>query len=409
MTTRTANHRVFNVPNLAFIAISFALFIAAFPFLDSTPAILLGAVAAGGIGGVTWWLLTGRGTSDTELRGAVLRIGLGAAILIVATIAVSGVQVLNAWNGIDRQDFLLSEAQTKLTGTTPIDPLASTTTFEGATTSLPPASNEAFQTVLLIGSDNRTGNGDVILYLVNPTNGAEPFMMSFPRDLYVENPCTGGRGRINVLARGCASKDINGGTLMSVKVSQMTGIDVDHFALFDFNGFEDIIDAVGGVELCFENAVRDLNSELDLPAGCTNANGEQALSWVRSRHTQENRDGGWYRLPGAGDLLRNQHQQELILTLVSKLKSFDSPQQLSNVVTSVSDAFTLSNTITLPEALSLAWSFRDVDLDTIQRLEIPVHLTRSPTEQSILVADLTPREVIEAHYGGSLPVEGSTP
>jgi anionic cell wall polymer biosynthesis LytR-Cps2A-Psr (LCP) family protein len=101
------------------------------------------------------------------------------------------------------------------------------------------------------------------------------------------------------------------------------------------------------------------------------------------------------------------HQQDLILTLAQKLKRFDSPQQLSKTISSVSDAFTLSNTITLPEALSLAWSLRDIDLDTIQRLEIPVYLTRSPTDQSILVAEMTPREVIEAHYGGALPTEES--
>ena len=45
--------------------------------------------------------------------------------------------------------------------------------------------------------DGVPGAADVILYLVRPTNGAEPFMVSLPRDLYVENPCTGGNTRIN--------------------------------------------------------------------------------------------------------------------------------------------------------------------------------------------------------------------
>ncbi|MCB1246334.1 MAG: hypothetical protein KDB69_03625, partial [Acidimicrobiia bacterium] len=59
----------------------------------------------------------------------------------------------------------------------------------------------------------------------------------------------------------------------------------------------------------------------------------------------------------------------------------------------------------LTDALGLAWSLRDIDLDTIQRLEIPVRLTRSPTDQSIVVAEQSPKDVIAEHYRGSLPNE----
>ena len=75
---------------------------------------------------------------------------------------------------------------------------------------------------------------DVVLYLVRPTNGADPFMVSLPRDLYVENPCTKGNSRINTLIKGCPSKDINGPTLLSYQVGAITGIEVDHFAWFNF-------------------------------------------------------------------------------------------------------------------------------------------------------------------------------
>ena len=174
------------------------------------------------------------------------------------------------------------------------------------------------------------------------------------------------------------------------------------FAEFDFEGFVDIIDAVGGIELCVEYPVRDSRSFLDLPAGCQTVGGEQALAWVRSRHTEEYRNGGWYTMPGASDLLRNQHQQDVILKLFQKLKRYDSPRQLTNTITELADAFTLSDTIGLSEAVALAWSMSDINLDTIKRLEIPVRLTRSPTDQSILKATTSPREVIEAEYSTEL-------
>lgn len=267
------------------------------------------------------------------------------------------------------------------------------------------APEQAFDTFLLIGSDQVSGAADVILYLVLPTNSADPFMVSLPRDLYVENPCTGGQGRINTLIRGCASKDINGPSLLSYQVGQFTGIEVDHFAMFDFDGFEDIIDAVGGVEICIDYEVRDEKAQLSLPQGCTNASGAQALAWVRSRKTQQKINGTWRSVPGAGDLQRNQHQQDVILELFKELKQFDSPTELTATVASLADTFVLDDRLGLTDAVNLAWSMRNIDLGTIKRLEIPVRLTRSTTGQSILVATAPFDEVLIKAYGGSLPNE----
>ena len=252
-----------------------------------------------------------------------------------------------------------------------------------------------------------SGAADVILFLVRPTNGAEPFMVSLPRDLYVTNACNGRNSRINALIRGCKSKDINGPSLLSYTVGQFTGIEVDHFAIFDFDGFEDVIDSVGGIEICFDYPTFDAKAKLSVAAGCTNASGALALAWVRSRHTQQKINGTWKSVPGAGDLARNQHQQDVILDLFSRLKSFGSPTELTAQVASVAGAFTFDDTLSLADAVSLAWGMRDLDLGDIKRLTIPVRLTRSKTDQSILVATAGFDEVLLEAYGGSLPVEGS--
>jgi anionic cell wall polymer biosynthesis LytR-Cps2A-Psr (LCP) family protein len=110
-------------------------------------------------------------------------------------------------------------------------------------------------------------------------------------------------------------------------------------------------------------------------------------------------------MPGAGDLMRNTRQQDVLFAMATKLKAFDSPQQLTQTVSSVADTFILSDTLDLPHAVSLAWLIRSLDLEDINRLVIPVRLTRSPNDQSILKANVTIKEVIAAVYGDTLPLE----
>ncbi|MCB1245991.1 MAG: LCP family protein, partial [Acidimicrobiia bacterium] len=283
MTSAASDRHLLSLPNLAFIGVTVGLFIVAFFIVDSTTGLALAIGGTAAAGTATWWFLTRRQRGSAPFVGVAVRGIATAAVLGILAISITGAQVFASWNSIGRDDYSLESAQQSLSGEASgvgTDTTTSTHAANGSATTTVPVLSGAFETVLLIGGDELSGNGDVILYLVYPTNGVEPFMMSFPRDLYIDNPCTGGKTRINVLARGCSQKGINGGTLMSVMVTELTGIEVDHFATFDFDGFEEIIDALGGIELCFDNAVRDSQSGLDLPAGCTDASGAEALSWV---------------------------------------------------------------------------------------------------------------------------------
>jgi len=94
-----------------------------------------------------------------------------------------------------------------------------------------------------------------------------------------------------------------------------------------------------------------------------------------------------------------------VLELASELQAFESPKQLTQTVASVADAFTLSDTLSLTDAISLAWSLRGIDVEEINRVVIPVKLSRSPANQSILIATAPIKEVIAEVYGDSLPAE----
>ncbi|MGI9665805.1 MAG: LCP family protein, partial [Acidimicrobiia bacterium] len=344
-------------------------------------------------------------------RSAIMRAGLLAVLVVLAYALYTGAQLLWSWN----------QLETAALETAAVEDLVSQGTTDGAaaedSVELPDeeeapaespaerAPTEAYETMLIIGSDEIAGASDVVMYLVRPTNGADPFIVSLPRDLYVDNPCTGGNSRINVLIKGCPAKDINGPSLLAYQVGAITGIEVDHFASFNFDGFIQIIDAVGGIEICHEYPVRDEKAHLNMDAGCTQATGEQALSWVRSRKTQQYVNGSWKSVPGASDLQRNQHQQEVIIDLFTKLKTFDSVGQLTTKAASLSDTFLLDEGLSLTGAVELAWGLRAIELDTIRRLELPVRLTTSKSGQSILVATVSFDEVLLDEYGSGLPTE----
>ena len=345
-----------------------------------------------------------------RVRSAIRRAGMLAVLVVLGYALYTGVQLAWSWNQVETQELDTSAVE-QLIEDGPVEVAAGEENLEldddEEPPSPPPPSSptEAYETMLIIGSDEIAGAADVILYLVRPTNGADPFMVSLPRDLYVENPCTGGNSRINTLIKGCAREDINGPTLLAYQVGQITGIEVDHFASFDFEGFVSVVDAVGGVEICHEYPVRDEKAQLNMDAGCTQATGEQALSWVRSRKTQQLVNGSWKSVPGASDLQRNQHQQDVMLQLFGKLKAFDSVGQLTTKAASLSDTFVLDDGLSITEAVELAWGLRSIDLADINRLEIPVRLTRSTSGQSILVATISFDEVLLAEYGNSLPAE----
>ncbi len=310
------------------------------------------------------------------------------ATLVVATLLFVGwnaFRIWDSWQNVERDELDVGSAQVALpipeTGiTTPeVFPEQAATAVTSA-----PVDEAAFRSFLIVGSDESGYRADVIILALFPEGGDKPLMISLPRDLYLPNRCGSTYSRVNATLAGCGSS-VNGPTLLALTVEDYTGIPVDHFALFDFDGFERILDAVGGVEVCVDRQVRDIKAFLDLPAGCTNATGEQALAWVRSRSTEERVDGVWRTMPGVNDLTRNENQQDVILAMFAKLKSFDSPSQLSAIVESLTNEFTLDDQLGVADAITLAWSLRTLDIDEITRISIPVRDFRTEDDALVLV------------------------
>lgn len=330
------------------------------------------------------------------------RIAATFATIAIVYSAFTALQIYQSWANVDREILATSEAVEALpsTSTPPVPDVVEddpeVQVLEEVVVAAPTVGG-AYRSVLLIGNDEAADLADVILLTVLPADDdLAPFMVSLPRDLYVPNRCTNGYGRINAAYRDCG--DLNAPTMLALAVEDFTGIKVDNFALFNFEGFEKVIDGVGGVEICSEYPLRDEKAHLDFPGGCVNADGAMALAWVRSRKTQQLVDGSWRSVPGAGDLLRNEHQQDVLIQLATKLRTFDSPTDLSTKIDELANAFVVDEGLSISDSISLAWSLRSIDVTTIQRLTVPVKLGRTTSGQSILRATQPFDEVLAEFY-----------
>jgi LCP family protein required for cell wall assembly len=205
---------------------------------------------------------------------------------------------------------------------------------------------------LLVGSDSREGvegdttdagvigdSGDVggrrsdtIMILRQERNGGAG-LMSIPRDLWVEIAGTDRSNRINAAYN-------EGPERLAATVTQALGIPIHHYVEVDFVGFKQIVDELGGIELCVGYAARDTHSGLAIQPGCQRLDGVQALAFARSRYYEE-WDGEQWVLDPRADLGRIERQQFFIRSAVDgtlrKIESspFGSGEVIDAVVSAV--------------------------------------------------------------------------
>ncbi|MDQ1070083.1 LCP family protein [Streptomyces canus] len=232
--------------------------------------------------------------------------------------------------------------------------------------------DEAFN-ILIIGTDKRTGEGNggygdagsvghadttILLHVAKDRTNATA--LSIPRDLIVDVPdCeTNKEDGTQDIVPGTENDRFNtslgqggrdaGCTMRTVDAA--IGIKPDHFVMADFNAVKTLTSAVGGVEVCVEKAVKDKQSKLDLPAGKSTVEGEQALAFVRTRHAFGNK----------GDLDRIKVQQQFLGSLMRKMTSGDtltSPAKLLKL------AEAATNALTVDEAIGKVGTLKDIALE----------------------------------------------
>ncbi len=247
-----------------------------------------------------------------------------------------------------------------------------------------------FTTYLVIGSDERSLNSsesrgfvegsraDVIMLVLIDQNSI-PTLVSIPRDLLIKDPCTQKIQRINssYISNECGSSAEN----LSAALLNITGLGVDHFVKFSFEGFEKIIDSFGGINICVNETQREGYS-FEIQKGCNLLSGDIALNWVVSRNTEvldgeklvdENGSdiSNWKPMKGVSDLTRIQKQQKVVIEVMKNINDFDSLNSFFKFVNALEDTFIIDNNISLIQASELVWSFRNLEFDSLVRLTVP--------------------------------------
>ena len=239
-------------------------------------------------------------------------------------------------------------------------------------------------TFLLVGTDDRSElddlsnfgdfsgrRADVILLASVDANDQDIRLVSLPRDLVAPDLC--GRAEDIRLADAFdACEGISASTMLQLTVEQLTSISVDHFATIGLEGFQRVVDELGGYEICVENPVRDVNSGLSLEEGCTNADGEQTLAWIRSRSTQELVDGRWRTMAGANDLLRNEREREFLVSMLERIIDATNVRQLQALAATIAPYVSIDDDLDLGRLVQTAWSMRLLVREDIETVAIPV-------------------------------------
>jgi LCP family protein required for cell wall assembly len=183
------------------------------------------------------------------------------------------------------------------------------------------AADTPASTWLILGSDERDGTSgtgttadapgfrtDTILVLTKPKSGPSS-LISIPRDSFVTTHNT--NVKINAVA------ELFGYKALVEQVETITGQKIDHVTMIKFGGLEKVVDALGGVELCYDSTVKDAYSGLDWTAGCHTADGATALAFSRMRYSDPQ-----------GDFGRAKRQRQVIAAIVSKASK---PSTLMNI------------------------------------------------------------------------------
>ncbi|MBQ1118880.1 LCP family protein [Streptomyces sp. A73] len=169
----------------------------------------------------------------------------------------------------------------------------------------PNAAGQRPMNILLLGSDSRASEenvrlggsradrdrpplADVQMLLHVSADRSNMSVISVPRDTRTTIPkCTDpDDGKVYPATTDKINTSLqHGGPGCTVATwEEMSGIPIDHFMMIDFSGVVSMADAVGGVPVCVKENVHDPKSKLKLKKGTSVIKGEQALSWLRTRH-----------------------------------------------------------------------------------------------------------------------------
>jgi LCP family protein required for cell wall assembly len=245
------------------------------------------------------------------------------------------------------------------------------------------AASHSAMNVLVLGSDTRTGidstgsntaaatdsgNADTSMLVHLSADRRTVTVVSIPRDSMVQAPRDCSDPNSNVadgVIRQWNANFNRGGPACTIRAFEgNTSIQVDHFVVVDFGGFQKVVDALGGVDVCTPTAIHDKDGLLDLAAGRNHLDGEQALGYVRVRKS----------LGDGSDIGRIKRQQAFLSSIAQEATSsslLKRPDKLYRFLMTASSSMTVDSGLNVGAMKDLALSLKNVGLENIQFVTVP--------------------------------------
>lgn len=236
--------------------------------------------------------------------------------------------------------------------------------------------------ILLIGSDTRVGEGnggfgdgswepgahsDTNLLVHFSADREHVTVVSIPRDSMTLAPpeCSSTAPKAQWTVRQWNQNYTAGGPGCLIRTLEgNTGIFINHFAVLDFGGFKDMVDALGGVPVCTKVAINDARANLQLSPGRHVLNGEQALGYVRVRYT----------LGDGSDLGRIKRQQAFLSSVAqeaTKTSLLLRPDKLYGFLDAATKSLTTDPSFDVSTMRDVATSVKNLGISKIKFLTVP--------------------------------------
>ena len=242
-------------------------------------------------------------------------------------------------------------------------------------------------TYLIVGSDTREGltraeikalkvgstkvaagkRSDTMLLVHISKSRDHATIVSIPRDTFVRVPeWIDSKGKVHPPSYSKINATFGRGDapLLVQTLESMTDLRIDHYIEVSFLGFKEMVDALGGVEICTKRKINDPKSHLVLPAGTHRLDGITALKYVRTRY-----------FDGLGDLGRMQRQQQFIAAMIREASSAGvllNPVKLIKFISAALGSVTTDPGLKQDDLITLAEQLRGISTKKVRTLTVPL-------------------------------------
>ena len=210
--------------------------------------------------------------------------------------------------------------------------------------------------MLIVGIDEREGDSgrtdSMIVMTINPENKSSK-IISIPRDTRAEltDPNDSSNNTVNKINHAYAY----GGIEMTIKsIEDFLNIPIDYYAEINMQGFKDIVDALGGIEV--HNKIAFELDGVTLKKGKQSLNGEEALQYARMRKQDP-----------LGDFGRQARQQEVISKIIDKGLSLSSLTKYGDILDALQN--NIKTNLTMSDILDIQAHYKPA-AETIEKVEV---------------------------------------